>query len=71
MTGDEERKRLQGSIAWNNAMMIEAAWKDNEALEKHHRDEMQRLNLTLSRLDNLERLYLDLGSRWYTIKRRD
>jgi quinol monooxygenase YgiN len=53
MTGDEERKRLQSSIAWNNTMMIEAAWKDKDALEKHHRDEIERLRLALNRLDNL------------------
>jgi quinol monooxygenase YgiN len=53
MTGDEERKRLQSSIVWNNTMMIEAAWKDNDALEKHHRDEIQRLRMALNRLDSL------------------
>lgn len=53
MTGDEERKRLQSSIAWHNTMMIEAAWKDKDALEKIHRDEIQRLHAAVIRLDNL------------------
>lgn len=53
MTGDEKRKRMQSSIAWHNTMMIEAAWKDKDALEKHHRDEIQRIKSALSSLDNL------------------
>lgn len=53
MTGDKERKRLQSSIAWHNTMMIEAALKDNNALEKHHHDEIQRLRVAINRLDSL------------------
>lgn len=52
MTGEKEKKRLQSSIAWNNTMMIEAAWKDKHALEAHYRAEMERLQSALSKLDS-------------------
>lgn len=50
MTVEKAKRRLEARRNFHNAMMIEAAWKDNAYLEQLHRQYVRRLEAELDRL---------------------
>lgn len=50
MTVEKAKRRLEARRNFHNAMMIEAAFKDNAFLEQIHRQHVRRLEAEIARL---------------------